>query len=189
MLLTNDILDRIWAGEVTVVFRRWQRPTVKTGGTLCTRRGMLDIVSVDTVAVSTITVDETTRAGYETKAALLRALRTRKGTTYRIEVRPGGIDPLVALRNDDSLDDDALADVRTRLARLDANSDAPWTKQYLELIASQPFVRAEDLAASIGLTKPPFKSNVRKLKGLGLTISHSLGYELSPRGEAVLKHL
>ena len=30
-----------------------------------------------------------------------------------------------------------------------------------------------------------FKEHVRKLKGLGLTISHSPGYELSPRGVAL----
>ncbi len=32
----------------------------------------------------------------------------------------------------------------------------------------------------------PFKTNVRKLKALGLTISHDTGYELSPRGRASL---
>lgn len=32
-----------------------------------------------------------------------------------------------------------------------------------------------------------FKTNVRKLKGLGLTESLKIGYRLSPRGEAVLK--
>jgi hypothetical protein len=30
---------------------------------------------------------------------------------------------------------------------------------------------------------------VRKLKELGLTISHSPGYEVSPRGQAVLRDL
>ena len=33
----------------------------------------------------------------------------------------------------------------------------------------------------------PFKADVRKLKALGLTISFSPGYRLSPRGEAYLK--
>jgi hypothetical protein len=42
------------------------------------------------------------------------------------------------------------------------------------------------LADGIGLDKPAFKNNVRKLKGLGLTISHSPGYELSPRALALL---
>lgn len=34
-----------------------------------------------------------------------------------------------------------------------------------------------------------FKTDVRKLKGLGLAISHSPGYELSPRGCALLSRL
>ena len=34
-----------------------------------------------------------------------------------------------------------------------------------------------------------FKTDVRKLKKLGLTISHDVGYELSPRGRAVLQRL
>jgi hypothetical protein len=41
----------------------------------------------------------------------------------------------------------------------------------------------------VGIDKPTFKNDVRKLKTLGLTISHSPGYELSPRGRAVLAHL
>ena len=33
------------------------------------------------------------------------------------------------------------------------------------------------------------KANVRKLKNLGLTVSHHPGYTLSPRGETMLRHL
>jgi biotin operon repressor len=50
-------------------------------------------------------------------------------------------------------------------------------------------VRAQDLAEGLGLEKQAFKNDVRKLKGLGLTISHSPGYELSPRGMALLRRL
>jgi len=35
----------------------------------------------------------------------------------------------------------------------------------------------------------PIKLDVRKLKEMGLTESLITGYRLSPRGEAVLKHL
>jgi Mn-dependent DtxR family transcriptional regulator len=78
-------------------------------------------------------------------------------------------------------------DVRERLDRMDARgSHGAWTHQLLQLIDEQPHVRAPDLAASIGWETAPFKEHVRKLKALGLTISHSPGYELSPRGRAVL---
>ena len=59
----------------------------------------------------------------------------------------------------------------------------------LRLIAERPHVRAPDLAASLGRDTPSFKDDVRKLKALGLTISHSPGYELSPRGRAALDRL
>ncbi len=45
------------------------------------------------------------------------------------------------------------------------------------MLSRQPHVRAPDLAESIGWETQPFKDHVRKLKGLGLTISHSPGYE------------
>ena len=59
----------------------------------------------------------------------------------------------------------------------------------LRLLARHPHVRAEDLAPLVGLEKARFKADVRKLKTLGLTISHSPGYELSPRGSALLRAL
>ena len=40
-----------------------------------------------------------------------------------------------------------------------------------------------------GYSPPKTKEQVRKLKTLGLTISHSPGYELSPRGRALLDAL
>jgi hypothetical protein len=41
-------------------------------------------------------------------------------------------------------------------------------------------------AAEAGSERPALKTNVRKLKRLGLTISHEVGYEVSPRGKAWL---
>ena len=63
----------------------------------------------------------------------------------------------------------------------------PWTIATLQLIGRRPRVRAPDLAAELGRERDPFKIDVRKLKNLGLTISHDVGYELSPRGIAYLK--
>ncbi|MCX6396789.1 MAG: hypothetical protein NTV23_09915 [Propionibacteriales bacterium] len=50
--------------------------------------------------------------------------------------------------------------------------------------APRPLRRAPDLVEIEGRETAPFKIDVRKLKGLGLTISHPVGYELSPRGLA-----
>lgn len=189
MLLKRAVLDRIVAGEVDLVFRKWKRPTVKAGGQLRTAVGMLDIVDVRPIASSAITAADARRAGFESRAALLRELSSRDaGDLYRIEVRPGGPDPRVTLRQQEDLTRSELAELATRLAHLDRNSRrGPWTDTFLHLIADNPRVRAQELADRLGLDKATFKNDVRKLKALGLTISHSPGYEVSPRGHAYLR--
>ena len=191
MLIKRAVLDRVVAGEIDLVFRRWRKPTVVAGGTLRTSIGMLDIVAVDRVAKSRITAAEAARAGYASRAALLRELERRDtGDVYRIEVRPGGTDPRIALRERAELTADELDELVERLRRLDrASRTGPWTHRTLGLIADHPRVRAQDLAASIGRDKPSFKRDVSKLKTLGLTVSHSPGYEISPRGRRLLEHL
>jgi hypothetical protein len=44
----------------------------------------------------------------------------------------------------------------------------------------------DDEAKKTGFEKAWLKINIRKLKNLGLTISHNPGYTLSPRGKAYL---
>jgi hypothetical protein len=56
----------------------------------------------------------------------------------------------------------------------------------LEMIENHPGTRAPDLAAHFGRETQPFKTDVRKLKNLALTLSLKIGYRLSPRGEAYL---
>ncbi len=188
MLIKRVVLDRIAAGDIDIVYRKWRKPTVKAGGQLRTSVGMLDIVAVDKIGLSRITAADAARAGYPTKAELLRELDSRPdGDIYRIEVQLGGEDPRIALRDNTHLTAEDRAELDTRLGRLDKASKAgPWTRSYLQLLAANPQVRAQDLADGLGLDKPTFKNNVRKLKGLGLTISHSPGYEVSPRGQAYL---
>ncbi len=191
MLIKNVVLDRIVAGEIDTLFRRQKRPTVKTGGTLRTRAGVLDIVRVDRIDLGAISVRDARRAGFSSVDDTIAALTEKPdGDFYRVRVRVGGADPRVALREQADLSATELAEIRARLDRLDERSPrGAWTTQFLRLIATHPHTRAPDLAASIGWETAPFKDNVRKLKGLGLTISHSPGYELSPRGETVLAGL
>jgi hypothetical protein len=59
----------------------------------------------------------------------------------------------------------------------------------MRLIQKHPRIAASKLAAKLGRETLPFKVDVRKLKKLGLTQSFEVGYELSPRGEAVLAAL
>ncbi len=191
VLIKRAILDQVEAGELDVIFRKWRKPTVKQGGQLRTSVGMLDIVAVDKVTKSKISADDVKRAGFNTKASMLRELDSRdEGDVYRITVQHGGIDPRIALRENSNLTVEDQTHLHERLARLDKVSKrGAWTTTFLKLLNANPRVRAPDLAASLGLDKPTFKNDVRKLKGLGLTISFSPGYELSPRGKAYLDTL
>lgn len=188
MLLKKSILDAIAAGFVTLVFRRWRRPTVRPGGTLKTRIGLLAIHEVTAVAPERITDQEAILAGYASADAVRAELATRtEGDVYRIGVAWAGEDPRVTLRAEARLDTETLETVAVRLKRLDGT--APWTERALGLIAQHPGMRAADLARMIGRETRPFKIDIRKLKALGLTESLDVGYRLSPRGWSVLAHL
>jgi hypothetical protein len=186
MLFRQDVLRRIAEGEVTLAFRRWRRPTVKAGGTLRTRVGVLAIDSVEPVDEDRVTDADARRAGASDREALLAGLRA-DGALYRVEFRLAGPDPRIALRERSHISPAERAEIDARLARLDAASrHGPWTATVLGLIAEQPGTRAPDLAALLGRETAPFKADVRKLKELGLTESLLVGYRLSPRGRAYL---
>jgi hypothetical protein len=61
-----------------------------------------------------------------------------------------------------------------------------WTAAVLQVIADHPAVVSTDLAPLVGMERPQFKLNVRKLKSSGLTESLEVGYRISPRGRVVL---
>jgi hypothetical protein len=187
MLFKQAFLDGIQAGTVTLAFRRWQRPTVKAGGTLLTAVGQLSIVGVTPVTLSEITTRDAKRAGWDSLDALRKELARGNGDQiYRIELGTLRADPRVALRAK-ALDANAADDLRARLDRLDARAaDGPWTRRTLELIRDHPGLRAGDLCLKMKMEMMPFKVNVRKLKTLGLTESLEIGYRLSDRGCAWL---
>jgi hypothetical protein len=184
VLIRRPVLDAIAAGTVTCVFRRWDRPRVRVGGTQRTQVGVLEITSVDPVDEAGLTPEDAGAAGFADLTALQRAQRG-DGVLYRIGLRLAGPDPRVALREKRRLSKADRAEIDTRLARMDRTAPhGPWTAAVLELIAENPGVRAPDLAARMGRETLPFKRDVRKLKELGLTESLEVGYRLSPRGRA-----
>ena len=189
MLFRQSFLDGIRDGTITLAFRRWRRPSVRSGGTLLTAAGQLSITSVDEVALTRISEADARRAGYTSREALLAELRARdEGKVYRIELGALRVDPRVALRQSASLSESECGEIARRLHRLDERSShGPWTRQTLDLIRSRPGVRAGDLCRLVGLDLPPFKLNVRKLKTLGLTESLEVGYRLSPRGTSFMR--
>ena len=190
MLLRMAVLERIVRGEVSLVFRRWRKPTVRSGGTLRTARGVLRILDVVPVTEAEISEVDASRAGFSSLAALLKGLGEREGRIYRIAVEYAGADPRVELRQRDELSDAEVEQVVEKLQRLDARSPAgPWTERVLTAVEEQPGVVSSTLAQRLGCDRDWLKPQVRKLKNLGLTISLATGYELSPRGRVVLKRL
>ena len=88
MLLKLELLEAIKAGKVDLVFRRWSRPSVKPGGTLKTRLGVLSIGAIDDMDPADVTEAEVKRAGFKDVADFRKWLDTMKpGHLFqRIEV-------------------------------------------------------------------------------------------------------
>jgi len=191
MLIKNVIIDRIKAGEISLIFRRWKKAGVKVGGTQMTQRGILAIDAVDVVTERKITEADAHAAGFESKKELLAQIHQREGEVteiYRIAVRFAGEDPRKELRQQADLSQQEIYDIIAKLRKLDAGSQrGNWTQLYLQMIHDQPNTHAAILAKQIGLDIPRFKPWVRKLKALGLTESLRPGYRLSPRGQTVLE--
>ena len=190
VLFPNYVLAGIVAGEIDLAFRRWKRPMHVVGGSQRTSVGVIGFDAVDEIDVDQISEADAVRAG--TDLADLRALLERKteGRVYRIEVRYAGPDGRVTLRSQNKLTASERKQIAEALAAMDARSKrGPWTREHLELIRDHPGELAETNAHSIGREKRPFKADVRRLKELGLTESLPVGYRLSPRGIAVLRHL
>ncbi|MCC5954322.1 MAG: hypothetical protein JJU45_19710 [Acidimicrobiia bacterium] len=190
MLFPADLHDRIRNGQVTVAFRRWQRPTVSAGGTLRTPAGLLAIDDLAPITGVDITDGDARAAGFDSVDELVDTLWSDDDgdrTLYRIRFHRAGDDPRVALREDVELTPEEVADIDAQLDRWDAASRAePWTAQLLQLLRQRAGEPSRVLAPEVGLDQPRFKRRVRQLKDLGLTESLDVGYRLSPRGVAYL---
>ena len=187
MLLDARTLRGLADGTVTHAYRRWAVVRVHAGSTMRTRVGVVEVTSVDPVALESVDDADARGAGFRSGATARAWIERRgEGELYRVGLRLAGPDPRVALREDDDLDAAAVDAIRARLARMDRAAPEPWTRAYLDLIAARPAVVARTLAADVGMERDPFKIRVRRLKELGLTESLDVGYRLSPRGRAYL---
>jgi hypothetical protein len=92
MLIKRDVLDAIQRGEIDLQFRRWSRPTVKQGGTLRTKVGLMRIGRVDEMRPEDVTEADAKRAGFRDVADFRKWLGTMKdGPIFqRIEISYAG---------------------------------------------------------------------------------------------------
>jgi predicted transcriptional regulator len=188
MLFKQSDLDRIKSGEISLAFRRWKRPSVKKGSLINTAIGRIEILDVLKMALENISERDAQQAGFTTKQELQDQLNKQKeGHYYKIQIKYHSPDPRISLRSVQMLNDEEFFILKNRLTRLDQNSNVgPWTHQVLEIIKIYPERRAGDLAEMLKLEKDWLKIHIRKLKNLGLTISHKVGYRISPLGHHIL---
>lgn len=191
MRFTMEAWDGLADGSITVTFRRWKRPQVIAGRQYRSPAGMLEVDAIEEIGESDVTDADARSAGAADAADVLDRLGPPSDDTtlYRVRFHNAGADPRDTLR--ETIPDEAeIAEMLARFDRYDkASSWGPWTRDTLRAIAENPEVRAPDLAASFGRETKPFKLDVRKLKGMGLTESLRVGYRISPRGQAVLDAL
>jgi hypothetical protein len=190
LLFKKPFFDGLTNGSITLTFRRWQKPHVRPGGRYrCHPIGVLEVDDIKLVTVATITAADAQRAGFASRDTLigyLAELGPLDDATelYRVELHHGGDGDRVELAMVDQLTDEDIATIAAKLARMDR--DEAWTKATLALIGKHPRIAASKLAVKVGRETQPFKTDVRKLKRLGLTQSFEVGYEISPRGRAYL---
>ena len=194
MLFKGSFHEAIASGAITVTYRAWKSVRVKVGNRY--RLNAEGVVAVDEVretAVTEITDAAARASGFASRDALLKHLfpaRAGDPAATVFEVRfhylPDRRTPVTDVPADVSAD--ALHGLLGRLRNMDIRSrTGPWTGAALALIDANPRVAASRLAPRLGMETVPFKSNVRKLKALGLTISHDTGYTLTALGARVLR--
>ena len=160
---------------------------VRVGGLFLTSAGLIEVTSVEQIPDAAVSQADAEASGAASPAAVLK-LSKGDEQLYRIGLTWAGPDPRIALRESSDLTDDEVDALTAKLTRLDkASSHGAWTMRTLALIEQHPHRRAPDLAEIEGRETAPFKIDVRKLKGLGLTRSFDVGYELSPRGKEFLR--
>lgn len=87
MLIKLEVLEAIKRGDITLQFRRWRRRSVKPGGTLKTKVGILQIGEITPIKAEDVTEADAQRAGFLDVPDFLAWLDTMKpGDLDRIEV-------------------------------------------------------------------------------------------------------
>lgn len=187
LLFTEDAIPAIRAGELTVTWRLWKYAHVKVGKVYKTGfGGALYIDDVRTVRVGDVTDGDAVEAGFRDVQALVDFARSHTGAEVTADT------PLYCVRfhyvdEEPRKPELSLDEVTKRLERLDrASTHGPWTVATLRAIEALPAVAARYLASDHDRPRDDFKIDVRKLKGLGLTVSLGTGYMLSELGQAWL---
>ena len=189
MLFKTRFHDGIWQGAITATVRAWKSERVKVGkryrvGAL----GSIVVEAVDRIHLDAIRLKDARESGFDSLASLAEMLRneshrrlTAKSHVYRVRFHFAG-------EGREPQPSHSVEELNVRLARMDRLSrKGPWTRRVLALIEKYPRVAASELAHQLDCDRAIFKSDVRKLKKLGLTTSHAVGYELTDTATELLR--
>jgi hypothetical protein len=191
MLFKEVHLQGIKSGKITLAFRKWQKASVKIGSLLHTSIGLVEIHNIEAINENDITDKDASKAGFTDKKQLLKSFtHNSTGTIFKISVSYHSADPRIQLREQTELSERQFIDLKKKLERLDNHSkQGHWTRNILLTIKDNPNLHAIGIAKLTGFEKEWLKLNIRKLKNLGLTISHHVGYEISPLGKRFVEKL
>jgi hypothetical protein len=189
LMFTSEDHERVANSEITITWRLWKYAHVKAGKVYATNfpfGGSIVVEDVRAVPAGEITDSDAHEVGQPDAHALIVYARSHTGREvsadtllYRVRFH---FDPKDPPKPEYSLDE-----VAKRLDRLDkASRTGPWTLRALQLIEENPGVVSRELAPEMGMDRADFKLNVRKLKALGLTLSLTVGYELTELGLSYL---
>lgn len=185
------MLRGVRSGEIGVVFFRWGVPLVEAGARLVTSVGLVGVESVRQVEWASIDESEAQLAGFSSAAGLRSMLAGRgPGAVFRVELRYLGS----AGQEEAERDRPVALSARERdrlvreLARLDVSAArGGWTWWVLQLVGSRPGVRVAEVAAEWGRPVSRCKSDVWRLRQLGLLEPVPGGVRLTAVGRALLQ--
>src|SRR5687768_8437225 len=139
-------LEGIKAGEITVAFRKWKKPSVRKGSRIKTEMAVVEISDISEVSSTDITDSDAVDAGFNSLKSLLETLNAiDEGNIYKIKVHYVAEDPRIALRENTALSETDFELLKRKLERLDNYSkEGKWTIAVLEAIRDNPKLRAAD---------------------------------------------
>ena len=191
MLFTQQHLEGIRSGAISLAFRKWNKLSVKKDSLIKTSVGIVQVTDAHPCTLAEISEKDAINAGFTNLQSLQAMLNKYAGQSiYRINIRYHSPDPRLELRAQATLTDEQFEQLKSKIERLDKFSKlGNWTIAILKAIGDNPKLKAGDLAIKTGKEKDWLKLNIRKLKNLGLTVSHEPGYTLSPLGVYFLQNI
>lgn len=186
--MSKRILRGVAAGEISEAYLRWPSPLVEAGARLSTAVGSIGVGEVSRVDPAELTDADARRAGFGSAAGLRASLAKHgRGEVYRLTLsfdgpapQPGQEPVVLGARE--------RAEIERWLARLDVSAPrGPWTRQVLEVLGQRPGIRAGELAVEQNRPASRCKSDVWRLRELGLVEPVGAGFGLSARGRSYLE--